>query len=84
MNYYSEQKEFAVVDQAIFTRPLDSILKSKPRAKRHWLVIADKYYSTTRARKMGNQSKMTTFFHIREVRARLNTNDRTNKAETSG
>ena len=81
MNYYSEKQEFAVVDQVIFTRPLDSILQSKPRAKKHWLIIADKYYSTTQDRKMGNQSKMTMFFQAREVQAEANPNDRTNKAE---
>ncbi len=84
MCYYFKQKEFAVVDQAIFTRPLDSILESKHRAKRLWLILPDKYYSTTRARKMGNQSKMITFFQKRELCAKLNPNDRTNKAKAKG
>jgi hypothetical protein len=59
---YQRKHEFAVIDQRLFSLPLDLRLRSKFRSKQHRLKLAQRYYSTTRQRLIGSQYSVTHFF----------------------
>ncbi len=61
---YYQQEDFAVMDHEIFALPLEEQLRQNARAKRHCLILAQKYQTTTAQQIIGSQPRVTSFFAV--------------------
>ena len=62
VNFYGAQADFASTDRVIFDLPLHARLSLSFRSKKHWLVLANRYFSNTKDRSTGQQPLLTSFF----------------------
>jgi hypothetical protein len=59
---FEQEKDFAVVDQALFDTPLEVMLSRTLQAKKHWIRLVQRYHPSTYSRKTGTQHLITAYF----------------------